>query len=141
MDNPGIFGLFNSDGEDFTIDAAGTQIGAVVEDLDGLQSLGLHARFAYGSGGTSCTVYIQTSLDQGTTWFDVACFAFATAGLTRVMNLSALTPITTPAAPTDGALTDDTALDGPLGDRFRAKVISVGTYAGPTVLSLRGCAR
>jgi hypothetical protein len=141
MDNPGIFGLFNTDGEDFTISAAGTQMGDVVEDLEGIRSLALHARFAYGSGGTTCKVYVQTSLDQGTTWFDVACFAFTTAGLTRVMNLSAMTPVTTPQAPADGGLADNTALDGPLGDRFRAKVVSVGTYAGPTVLSLRGCAR
>jgi hypothetical protein len=52
-----------------------------------------------------------------------------------------MTPVTTPTAPSDGTLTDNTAFDGPLGDRFRAKVVSVGTYTGPTVLTLRGCAR
>lgn len=141
MDSPGIFALLNTAGEDFTIDATGTQIGAAVEDLEGTQSLALHARLAYGAGGTSCKVYIQTSLDQGTTWFDIACFAFTTASATRMLNLSALTPVTTPATPTDGALADNTALDGPLGDRFRPKVVTVGTYTGPTLLTLRGCAR
>ncbi len=146
MDSPGIIGLLNSAGEDFTIDEAGTQIGTVIEDLEGLQSLALYARFAYGSGGTLCTAYVQTSLDQGTTWFDIACFAFGVAAETRIVNLSALTPLTTPTELTDGALTDDTVLDGPLGDRLRAKVVTTtddtgGDYAGPTVLVLRGCAR
>lgn len=140
MDSPGVFALLNDDDEDFAIDAAGTQIGPWVEDLEGLRSLSLHARFAYGAGGTTCKVYIQTSLDQGTTAIDIACFAFGTASAVRVVNLTDAA-LTTPTAPTDGTLADNTVLNGVLGDRFRAKVVTVGTYSGSTLLTLRGCAR
>lgn len=126
---------------DFQIAAAGTQLGEVVESLAGMSAATISARLAYGSGGTTIKVYVQTSLDQGTTWIDIACMAFTTAGAHKVFNLSGLTPKTTAATPTDGALTDDTSLDGVLGDRFRAKVVSVGTYAGSTVLSVRASVR
>jgi hypothetical protein len=141
MDNPGVFALLNTAGEEFTIDEEGTQIGEVVEDLDGLLALALHARFAYGGGGTSCTVSVETSLDQGTTWFAVARFLFETAPEVQVVNLSALTPVTVPTVPDVPTSAYDTVFDGVLGDRFRAKVITVGTYTGSTLLTLRGCAR
>lgn len=141
MDSPGIFALLNTAGEEFTIDEAGTQIGEVVEDLEGILALALHARFSYGAGGTSCIAYVQTSLDQGTTWIDIASFPFGTESQVWVVNLSALTPATTLSAPEDGTLYEGTVFDGPLGDRFRAKVVTVGTYSGSTLLTLRGCAR
>lgn len=131
MDNPGPVPL-----GDFQITAAGMQIGALQTDLAGLLAMSLQARFAPGATvGATVKAYVQTSLDQGQTWFDVACFAFATAGDLRVLNLSGLQPLTTPTVPADGALADNTVLDGPLGDRLRAKVLSAGTYA-QTLLSL-----
>lgn len=136
MDNPGIQSL-----GDFTITAAGTQTGDWVDDLEGALSIAANMRLAYGSGGTSISVYLQTSLDQETTAIDIACFTFTTASLNKVRNLSALTPKTTDVTPTDGTLTADTSVDGILGDRFRVKVVSVGTYAGSTVLSARINAR
>ena len=93
--------------------------------------------FAYGSGGTAIKAYLQTSLDQGITAIDVACFTFAMAGAVKARNLSALTPQTSDVVPTDGALADDTSVDGVLGDRFRLKIVSTGTYGGSTVLSGR----
>jgi len=39
-----------------------------------------------------------------------------------------LTPVTTVYTPT--TLSDDTVKDGILGERWRAKIITVGTYAG-----------
>lgn len=134
--NPGIKSL-----ADFAITAAGTQTGTAIIDLDGMTALTLQARLAYGSGGTSAKLYIQTSLDQGTTWLDIACIVFGTASETVALNLSGLTPKTTQVTPTDGALADDTAVDGILGDRLRAKVTSVGTYSGSTVLSVRASVR
>jgi hypothetical protein len=136
MDAPGVYEL-----GDIAITTAGTQTGTAVTDLDGMLAAGLQVRLAYGSGGTSVKVYVQTSLDQGTVWIDVACFTFTTASAVKVRNLSALTPKTTDVTPTDGALTDDTSVDGILGDRMRIKVVSVGTYAGSTVLSARLVAR
>lgn len=126
---------------DIAIGAAGTQVTQAVTGLDGMTAVSIHARLVYGSGGTTVRAYVQTSLDQGQTWIDVACILFGTTSEAEVVNLSGLTPRTTPAAPTDGSLADDTGLDGILGDRLRVKAISTGTYAGSTVLSVRAACR
>lgn len=131
----------NGSSSDVTVTTAGTTICDAITGLTSLTATSIHARFVYGSGGTACKAYVQTSLDQGTTWIDVACIAFATTNTTKVINLSGLTPVTTPATPTDGAMADNTCLDGILGDRLRVKVISTGTYAGGTVVSVRASER
>lgn len=120
----------------FTITAAGTQVGEWVTDLDGLLAACIQARLAYGSGGTAIKVYVQTSLDQGVTPIDIACFTFAQASAVKARNLSALTPRTADIVPTDGALADDASIDGVLGDRVRAKIVSTGAYADSTLLSI-----
>lgn len=148
MDYPGIKNLGDRaittalTGEVITqgSDATGATV-EYIDRLDGMLAAAIAFRFAYGSGGTTCKAYLQTSFDQGTTWVDVACVAFATASLTKVINLSALTPKTTGVTPSDGSLTDDTCVDGLLGDRLRVKVTSVGTYAGNTLLSVRAAVR
>ncbi len=122
---------------DFSITGAATQVGDWVDQFDGLLGLTAQFRLAYGSGGTSVKAYLQTSIDQGVTAIDIACVVFATTSEVNVLNFSGLTPKTTQVVPTDGALADDTAVDGILGDRFRLKVVSTGTYAGSTVLSVR----
>lgn len=124
---------------DFSIGAAATQVGDVVDDLGGALAVTLSARLAYGSGGTSCYAVVETSLDQGVTWVQIARFDFTTSGLQKVMNVSGLTPRI--AAATAGSLAADTALDGTLGDRLRATVVSTGTYAGSTVVSVRANVR
>jgi hypothetical protein len=120
---------------DFSVGAAATQVGDVVDDLSGALAVTLSARLAYGSGGTSCYAVVETSLDQGVTWVQIARFDFTTSGLQKVMTVSGLTPRI--AAATAGSLAADTALDGVLGDRLRATVVSTGTYAGSTVVSVR----
>jgi len=136
MLNPGLYDLV-----DRTITTAAEYTSDAVEDLDGIFSLGVQLRFTYGSGGTAARVYIQTSFDQAVTWVDIACVLFTTASAHKLLNLSALTPKTSAVTPTDGAMTDDTALDGFLGDRVRVKLISTGTYAGTTQLTGRIVAR
>jgi hypothetical protein len=90
--------------------------------------------FDYGSGGTSCKVYLQTSLDGGATWFDVAQHAFATADATKVSALNAnIAPAAQAFTPGDGALADNTVANGALGDRLRVKIVSAGTYAATTI--------
>lgn len=148
MDYPGIKNLGDRaittalTGEVIT---SGSDInGATIEYIDRLEGMLAAAvafRFAYGSGGTTCKAYLQTSFDQGTTWVDVACAAFATASATKIINLSGLTPKTTAATPTDGSLTDDTCVDGLLGDRLRVKITTVGAYAANTTLSVRAAVR
>jgi hypothetical protein len=124
---------------DFSVTTAATQVGDVVDDLSGALAVTLSARLAYGSGGTSCYAVVETSLDQGVTWVQIARFDFSTSGLQKVMTVSGLTPRI--AAATAGSLAADTALDGTLGDRLRATVVSTGTYAGSTVVSVRANVR
>ncbi len=124
---------------DFSIGAAATQIGDVVDDLSGALAITLSARLAYGSGGTSCYAVVETSLDQGVTWVQIARFDFTTSGLQKLLTVSGLTPRI--AAANAGSISADTALDGTIGDRLRATVVSTGTYAGSTVLSVRANVR
>lgn len=124
---------------DFSIGAAATQVGEVVDDLSGALAVTLSARLAYGSGGTSCYALVETSLDQGVTWVQIARFDFTTSGLQKVLTVSGLTPRLSAASA--GSLSADTALDGTLGDRLRATVVSTGTYAGSTVVSVRANVR
>lgn len=138
----GIFSLTKNDGAtDLAITTAATSICDFIDDLDGMTGVTISARLAWGSGGTAVKTYVQTSLDQGSTWIDIACLTFSAASAHKVINLSGLTPKTTAATPTDGALTDDTCVDGILGDRLRCKVVSTGTYAGSTTLSVRASVR
>lgn len=124
---------------DFQIAAAGTQTGTAVTGLAGMTALTLSCRLAYGSGGGTLVAYVQTSLDQGTTWIDIARLDFATAGGQKLVNLSGLTPRTTPL--TVAALGAEGCNDGILGDRLRAIIVSTGTYADSTVLSIRAMPR
>lgn len=126
---------------DFEIGAAATQTGWVVTGLSGALAATIHGRLAVGAGGETVRAYVQTSLDDGTTWIDVACFAFTTSSAAKVATISGLTPRSTPAMPTNGGLADNTTLDGTLGDRFRAVVVTTGTYTGSTVLALRVAVR
>lgn len=126
---------------DLPITDPGTFTCAEVTGLAALVALLLELRFVYGSGGVTTKVYVQTTLDDGTTWTDIACVAFATTSEVKLLNFSALTPKLSQVSPTDGALADNTALDGILGDRIRCKVVVDGTYADATVLVGRIVAR
>ena len=52
-----------------------------VQGQMGVESATIQANFTYGSGGTTAAVWVQTSLDGGTTWVDIANFAFTTSSL------------------------------------------------------------
>lgn len=110
----------------------------IIDRLGGMTSVSLQAKFGYGSGGTSCVVVVQTSLDQGSSWIDIARFDFAQSNATKIANISAATALS-PAAV--AALSAEGKLDGILGDRLRCKYTSVGVYAGNTSLSIRAAVR
>jgi hypothetical protein len=112
---------------------------AYLSGLGDIAAACLQVNFNYGSGGTSVKITIETTLDQGVTWIEVARLAFTTTSAEKLVNLSALTPKV--AAYSAVALSDDTAVDGILGDRWRAKKIVLGTYAGNTSVSVRMQAR
>lgn len=141
MDNPGPQQLTIAGGA-FQIagpatlqsDVIGGQPGGV--DLTGAVSATIQAKFSTGlSAGVSVTVYIQTSLDQGNSWVDIACFGFTNVNASPIVNLSGLTPRTAPVAPTYQGLTPGYCVDGVLGDRFQAIAVVEGTYVG-AVLNL-----
>lgn len=134
MDNPGVYTLFA--GEITT--ALTSEEGVATTNLAGMQAATLVAKLGYGSGGTSIAAKVQTSLDGGTTWLDVARFDFTTAGATKSANLSGLTA---KAAGSYAALSAEGVNDGLLGDRLRALITSVGTYAGGTILDIRAGVR
>ena len=135
MLNPGFYSL-----SERAITTAISEAQTPILNLDGMTAVTVQARLVMGTGGTSAKAFVQTSLDQGNTWIDIACFAFTTTGAVKVMNASGLTPRTTPITPTDGALSDDTVLDGVLGDRLRVKVVTTGTYSN-AVVSVRAVVR
>lgn len=139
MDSPGVFTL-----GDLAVTTAGTFICdnstiTSVTELEGMFECDVFLHFAYGSGGTSVQVYVQTSLDQGTTWIDLYCFKATTASLTKAVRLKPDGNIVTP---TDGALADNTLSAAQvLGDRIRMKSVVTGTYGGSSLLSGRIVAR
>ena len=115
------------------IPAAGTTTTDPVKGFTDAAYLLMMAKFDYTSGGTTAKAYVQTSIDGGTTWIDIACFAFATSDETRLMKVLATDDLTDNTTPTDGSLTDDTTLSGVIGDLIRAKLVVVGTYASSTL--------
>lgn len=110
-------------------------------DMHGMQHLAIQAKFLYGAGGTTAKAYIQTSLDRGTTWIDIASFAFSTAAATKISALSSAIALAAAATPTDGTLADNTILNGFFGDRLRVKYVTTGTYTGATSLEITAVAK
>ena len=92
------------------------------------------SKFTYGSGGTTAKFWLQTSFDNGTTWADVMNHAYTTASLTKI-GVNTFGNVT-PANVTDATLADNTQNTGLLGDRFRIKYTTTGTYAGNTTIDI-----
>lgn len=119
-----------------TAAAAAAEAGNRLQLPDAPTSLIAQATFTYGSGGTSVDAYLQTSVDGGTTWVDIANFHFTTTSARVLFNLNSQTSVTTQYTATDGSLTANTAKDGFLAPLYRVKLASVGTYAGSTTLAI-----
>ena len=119
-----------------TITGAGTVTSTPQRFMEGVKYLLLQATFTYGSGGTTAKAYVQTSSDGGTTWRDVASFAFTTASAKKFSALSASIALAAAQGVSDGALADDTILNGLIGDLWQVKVVSTGTYGGNTTLAV-----
>lgn len=127
-----------------TLAAAVTgQASTPVLGLAGVASLVLEAKFVRAGGGTTCKVWVQTSVDDGVTWFDVACFAFAITTANKLHSVVAVpaTPLTPATAPVSGALADDTVLNGVLGDRLRTVLTTTGTYTGASSIEVHAVTR
>ena len=117
--------------------AAGTYISDETAVPIGILNLTSQAIFVRGGGGTTTDVFIQTSLDQGSTWIDIIQFAFATTTATAVSAVKPNIALAAAYTPTDGALGDDSIKDGLMGDRIRVKTVIVGTYSSTSTLDVR----
>jgi len=94
-------------------------------------SLNIQYTHVDGGTGTSVTAWVQTSIDD-TNWVDVSCFdATATGRKVSTVNGNVTHVL---AEATDGALADNTDLDGWIGSKIRVKVTTVGTYDAVTSL-------
>lgn len=90
--------------------------------------------FDYGSGGTSLDLWLQTSFDGGTNWYDlIHPTQFTTADAVEIYSVSAAGDLT--VAPTEGskALTAGTVQSGMIGDLVRVAGTVVGTYVASTM--------
>lgn len=127
MDQPGAFTLAQLDITGALTASAQTPI----TGLDGASAVAIMASLAVGSGGTTCVAVVQTSLDGGQTWQDIARFDFTTATQRKWCNISGLTPKGVAAYAALGA---EGVTDGYLGTRLRAVVTTTGIYANTTLL-------
>lgn len=113
-------------------DAVANLTGPTVTLRD-VKYIALQGRMTYGSGGTNAKMWVQTSIDEGASWIDIAEFTFTTANATRVYALMA-TSVASIYTPTDATITANTSKDGILGDRFRVKYTTTGIYGGSTTI-------
>lgn len=145
MNNSGIYDLGDRTitaaltGEVITAGvSAGGAAQAFIDRLEGMAAATVFADFDYGSGGATCVVVVETSIDQGDNWIEVARLDFATADDKKTVCITAAQP----ALPSSvQALSSEGVVDGVLGDRLRAKVTSTGTYAGGTKVTVRAAVR
>ena len=122
-----------------TITTAGTVTGIPIPLRD-VKHLQVQGTFVYGSGGTDVQVFIQTSLDRGVTWIDIMNLTFLLATANKVSAVHRDTALGAAITPTDGTLATNVVVNGLIGDRVRAKVISTGTYAGGTTIGVEAIA-
>lgn len=98
-------------------------------------SMSVFCDLTVAGGGTTAKAWVQTSLDGGASWIDIANFAFTTASAKRAYHLTGAA-VTSIVTPTDGTLADNTAVNGLLGAQYRVKVTTTGTYTGATTLKI-----
>ncbi len=112
--------------------------GAAVAFPGAASYLAFQAVFTYvADAATSAKAYIQTSLDAGATWFDIASFAFTTSTATKVSAVTTeIAPASQAFTPADGTLSDNTIIQGIIGDRLRVKFVSVGAYGAGSNLRI-----
>jgi hypothetical protein len=124
-----------------TIAGASGGIGDPMPLPRGCSYLACLADFAYGSGGTTVKAWVQTSLDGGASWCDIMNFAFLLAAARKVSAVTVDIALGPAVTPTDGALADNTIVNGLLGDQVRVRWTSTGTYAGATSLKVSALPR
>lgn len=123
-----------------TLAAAVTGVVGTAVGIAGAKYLTVEAILTVAGGGTTCKVWIQTTLDGGATWIDIMNFAFTTSSASKVSSVVATTALAAAATPGDATLGDNLIVSGLLGSQFRAKYTTTGTYTGATTLKVTGVA-
>lgn len=106
---------------------------AFFSGFDGINALTVEADFGYVSAGTTAILRIDTAQGSGAPWRNVLRFDFATAVLVKQMTIvraAVLAPVTLADLNAEGAINY-------LGDRFRARFTTTGTYTGGTMITVR----
>lgn len=101
--------------------------------FDGINALTVEADFGWVSGGTTAILRIDTAQGSGAPWRNVMRFDFAGAVLVKEMTIvraAILAPVTIADLNAESAINY-------LGDRFRARLTTTGTYAGGTLITVR----
>ena len=90
--------------------------------------------FVRGSGGTTAKAWLQTSVDGTEEWVDVIGFSATTASLKKIGATSSY-EAHTHATIVDGT-TGNATIVGFLGNKWRVKYTTTGTYAASTTLEV-----
>ena len=131
----GVFPLSDPNGApDWMVTEPGTFVGEWQSDLVGMLSLACQIRLMVGTqqGGAAVLAYLQSSLDQGSTAYDVAMVDFASGS--RAVALSIAQGI---SDPTDQQEANPAEVEGVilpiLGDRLRLKLVVSGGFTNTTL--------
>ena len=104
---------------------------------DDIISITCEANFVYSGGGTTAKVFIQTTFGNDD-WFDVMCFQFTTASARKFLSINGNQSIASDyLACAVGTMSVDTAVEGIIGNKLRAQVVTTGTYTGTNTLDVR----
>lgn len=118
-----------------TAGASAAGVGQAFWDgFEGINALTVEADFGWVAGGTTAILRIDTA--QGASnapWRNVMRFDFATAVLVKQMTIvraAVVAPVALADLGSEGAINY-------LGDRFRARLTTTGTYTGGAIITAR----
>lgn len=92
--------------------------------------IAMQVAMTFGAGGVSIDAYLQTTFDDGLTWIDIINLQVLAASVRKVAAVNKFLVAGTAGlvTVTDGALGANTVVNGTIGQKFRLKLILVGTY-------------
>jgi hypothetical protein len=99
--------------------------GAVSPDLGSPFGFSYTIRFSPTGGGTTCAVMIDTTVDEGQTWIDIARIDFTT---TAALALGTASGVVNLAPAVLAALTTGQSRAF-IGNRIRARITTTGTFS------------
>lgn len=104
--------------------------GEWLSGVAGMRALSAQVRFAYGEGGETLSVLIQTSADEGKTPVSLAHFRFGRKSDVKIANIGG--ERTFAPCPVE-ELAPDMVFDGFLGDRIRYVTVAKGEFKNSSV--------